>query len=849
MTDNLEVVKSFVKNSVGLLIAVGICSGITVASSLGMFSKVEKNFYEPARLAAIRNKLDSVAEYSNEYISNILRKTGTDEGGFLSNDAVATYFAREPSREAGRLFGKLLDEVPAIDGLRVVERNGKSIQYSSFKNDSKNERGNKTYSDYPDLKTYSGGKELPYSVVSAFTETDEEETQEFSAGRYRIVFDGYDQRIIISYPYYYNDRSYSFVFYINPIDFVTQLVEQRIISINEEMTLISSKDGTAGGFVFRMPRVGQALLANEILRRWYINSNGPDEIASSPKVKVTGVTADEDSAAEQKFDQRYVSWNLITSPVSEYFKISGLYSYDMLTMPQYIKILLLICSFITVCLIIIILFNIRKDDDVVILSKIKSVQIGLLNEFFEKNVDRAKVAALIESQKDVLTAKIKKSLGRRGKRYGDDLSIILNQSWQDIINILSGDNSMSIQSLSTNDMSEIRRMFEDVMSNSSIRVQAVTQFPSRPRPENWNESKLESSSGIEIPLRTSQKLESPAEDVEELEEAEPVEELGDAEEVIEAEPLEELSDAEEVIEADPVEELSDAEEVSEAEPVEELSDAEEVSEAEPVEELNDAEEVIEAEPVEELSDAEEVFEAEPVEEMSDAQAFEKEYETLSEAVSHCTEEVHSLRDFAAATEETEKQLTDDEPAKEEVDGSIECLEYADDFDVQEGKERIIYSSPRSDVSQFEGTESLVIGDSLKRPADIEEQVDNSVADDFVIYNSMSMFEDLNNDDLKNNDNPGESDETGLKKNDSDESFMNENKKKQNDDVMELESVSKKSEDFMFTTFAANDNNVTELSPDAIVQDDEGVFSIADDVSTVGIKIDEDFKKLVDSVLR
>ena len=54
---------------------------------------------------------------------------------------------------------------------------------------------------------------------------------------------------------------------------------------------------------------------------------------------------------------------------------------------------------------------------------------------------------------------------------------------------------------------------------------------------------------------------------------------------------------------------------------------------------------------------------------------------------------------------------------------------------------------------------------------------------------------------------------------------------------------------MFTTFAANDNNVTELSPDAIVQGDDGVFSIANDVSTAGIAIDEDFKKLVDSVLR
>ena len=80
--------KSFVKNAIGLLITIVICGGITVASSLGMFSKVEKNFYEPARLKLIRDRLDVVADNSNEYIDNILSKFGPEEGGFLSNKAV-----------------------------------------------------------------------------------------------------------------------------------------------------------------------------------------------------------------------------------------------------------------------------------------------------------------------------------------------------------------------------------------------------------------------------------------------------------------------------------------------------------------------------------------------------------------------------------------------------------------------------------------------------------------------------------------------------------------------------------------------------------------------------------------
>ena len=849
--------KSFVKNAVGFLITIIICGGLTVASSLGMFSKIEKNFYEPARLKLIRDRLDVVADSSNEYITSILEKFGPEDGGFLSNKAVTTYFMREPSREVGRLFGKLLDDVPGLDGVRIIESSGKSVQYSSYKNDSRNDHGNKTYSNYNELRTYSGHQELPYSVVTAFIETEsddaeyvDEESSEGTGGeevkdsetvlpevnKYRLVFDGNEQRIIISYPYYYDDRSYSVIFYVNPIDFINKLVEQHIISINEQLALISSKDGTAGGFVFGMPKVGQNLLANEILRRWRMRSYGPDEIASTSKINVTGITADENNGQISQEQQKFISWNLISSRNAKFIEIGGLYSMDMLAMPPYIRILLLICSFLTICLIVVILFNIRKDDDIEILSRIKKVQIGLLNEYFENNVERSKVAALIENQRDELTARIKKSLGRRGRKYGEDLTIILNQSWQDIINILAGADAVRMKGLSTGDMTEIRRMFEEVVSHSTLRVQAVTQFPSRQPPKNKKELNTEN---VSIPLarempELQQKLEN------EVEEIEPVEELEDVEEISEEEPVEELEDAEEILEAEPVEELEDAEEISEAEPVEELEDAEEISEAEPVEESAASFEVLE--------ESDFVEEIETLEVDDDVEILQEEKEECSPGLTN-----EQLRE---SEELLEIMPVDDDNTDilDAADTNSENVDYEDSSisEFVDVSENIEYSSPRDEVAKFEGTEPLVIGDFLETK-NINSSENDDLTEDFVVYDSEMLFnEEKSNICEKTTEILKASESEELKKNDSTENSMKDNEIEELEEYefpKELESVSDVRNQFMFTKFAANDNNVTDLPPDAIIQDKDGVFSISENLIPTGVKIDEEFKKLVDSVLR
>ena len=872
MSDNRREVKSFVKNAVGFLITIIICGGLTVASSLGMFSKIEKNFYEPARLKLIRDRLDVVADSSNEYITSILEKFGPEDGGFLSNKAVTTYFMREPSREVGRLFGKLLDDVPGLDGVRIIEASGKSVQYSSYKNDSRNDHGNKTYSNYNELRTYSGHQELPYSVVTAFIETEsddaeyvDEESSEGTGGeevkdsetvlpevnKYRLVFDGNEQRIIISYPYYYDDRSYSVIFYVNPIDFINKLVEQHIISINEQLALISSKDGTAGGFVFGMPKVGQNLLANEILRRWRMRSYGPDEIASTSKINVTGITADENNGQISQEQQKFISWNLISSRNAKFIEIGGLYSMDMLAMPPYIRILLLICSFLTICLIVEILFNIRKDDDIEILSRIKKVQIGLLNEYFENNVERSKVAALIENQRDELTARIKKSLGRRGRKYGEDLTIILNQSWQDIINILAGADAVRMKGLSTGDMTEIRRMFEEVVSHSTLRVQAVTQFPSRQPPKNKKELNTEN---VSIPLarempELQQKLEN------EVEEIEPVEELEDVEEISEAEPVEELEDAEEISEAEPVEELEDAEEIPEAEPVEELEDAEEISEIEPVEDLEDAEEIPEAEPVEEPAASFEVLEESDFVEEIETLEVDDDVEILQEEKEECSPGLTNEQ-LRESEELLEIMPVDDDKTDvlDAADTNSENVDYEDSSisEFVDVSENIEYSSPRDEVAKFEGTEPLVIGDFLETK-NINSSENDDLTEDFVVYDSEMLFnEEKSNICEKTTEILKASESEELKKNDSTENSMKDNEIEELEEYefpKELESVSDVRNQFMFTKFAANDNNVTDLPPDAIIQDKDGVFSISENLIPTGVKIDEEFKKLVDSVLR
>lgn len=826
--------KSGIKTAVSLLIAIFIFGALAVASSLGLFASVDRQFYEPARLKVINEKLDSVADCSNEYIQNLLNIFGAEKDGFLSHESVLSFAGQNPSAEALRLFESLKENCAGLEGFRIVDSAGKRVFYSSFRSDYviKTEKGvqRRIYSNYANLQTKHGKNEVEYPLVSAFeNESDENLAAENeNAGSAqdlpRIIFDGDEQRLIFSYKIQTLDEKPVFcsaIFYVNPVDFANLLVENHVVSVNEPISLVSSADGKTGGFVFGLPNVGKNIFASEILKKWNQGVFGPDEIVASAASKIEGISVPVSENSAQEFEpetssekkdsekmsvlpsagsEKNISWSLISSRNAKFLHVGGIFSSDTLKMPFYVRILLFVCAFVTVCLIVVIFFNIRKDDSVVIKSKIRAIQIGLLNEYFEKDVDRKKVAAMIAAQKDALTAKIKKSLGRRGKKYGSDLDVILNKSWEDIITILSGAEKTSCMAeLSSSSIKEIRKIFEEVLATNTLKV------------ENLDSARKEKNPPIKTSeTSVSEKLPEDLDEVEELCDAEPLEEAPEAESVEEVENLEEIEPLEE---AEPLEPESDG-------ALEELEELDEPEELENLEEIDPAEELL-PEP-EELDEAEEL---EPLEELEEPDELEEVEPSETIEPSECAEPSLDIAFF-----ENPEELSEDETEKNEnLSGPIEISGCEQKFCTKDNSVSFV-PSENCDRRKFEGSEPLVISDSATL---LKNDSGDDVGKDFVIYRPFDF--------AKENSENSDSESTDFTE--------SEENAREAQDAAPLEELSSEKDGFMFTTFAENDAGVTELPLDAIVLGEDGVFHISSEIAKVEMPIDEDFKKLVDSVIR
>lgn len=840
--------KSGIKTAVSLLIAIFIFGALAVASSLGLFASVERQFYEPARLKVINEKLDSVADCSNEYIQNLLNIFGAEKDGFLSHESVLSFAGQNPSAEALRLFESLKENCTGLEGFRIVDSAGKRVFYSSFRSDYviKTEKGvqRRIYSNYANLQTKHGKNELEYPLVSAFENESDENLaaeNENAGGAQdlpRIIFDGDEQRLIFSYKIQTLDEKPVFcsaIFYVNPVDFANLLVENHVVSVNEPISLVSSADGKNGGFVFGLPNVGKNIFASEILKKWNQGVFGPDEIVASAASKIEGISVPVSENSAQEFEpetgsekkdsekmsvlpsagsEKNISWSLISSRNAKFLHVGGIFSSETLKMPFYVRILLFVCAFVTVCLIVVIFFNIRKDDSVVIKSKIRAIQIGLLNEYFEKDVDRKKVAAMIAAQKDALTAKIKKSLGRRGKKYGSDLDVILNKSWEDIITILSGAEKTSCMAeLSSSSIKEIRKVFEEVLATNTLKV------------ENLEPARKEKNP----PLKTSEtsvseKLPEDLDEVEELCDAEPLEEAPEAESVEEVENLEEIEPLEE---AEPLEPESDG-------ALEELEESAEPEELENLEEIDPAEELLpEPEELDEAEELEPLEEVEPLEpESAGAPEELEEPDELEEVEPSETIEPSETAEPSVdiAFFENPEELSEDETEKNEpLSGPIEISGCEKKFCTKDNSVTFV-PSENCDRRKFEGSEPLVISDSA---TPLKNDSGDDVGKDFVIYRPFDF--------AKENSENSDSESTDFTE--------SEENAREAQDAAPLEELSSEKDGFMFTTFAENDAGVTELPLDAIVLGEDGVFHISSEIAKVEMPIDEDFKKLVDSVIR
>ncbi len=815
------------KTALSVLISVMLFGAFTVAAFAGLFSAIDARFYEPAKISQINNKLDGISLAYDDYLKTLTERFALGQSAFLKNSSVQTFVEAKPSDadvlSRGEALGELRSSTQGFLGLRVLDKNQNSIHYSTFHSDilRRDEKNNLTaYKNYLECVTLSGSEEIPAQIVSCG-----DTGGDLQAGQ-KIYYDK-ENRIVFSFPLYdkYSVFRGSAIFYVNALDFANVLLKKNLISIGESANFLSNAKSGADclcGYVFGLPSVGQEDFSEALFDAWHKNSGAAERLLSID-------------------EQKKNYWVAVSQKSKSGIFVCGIYNDEIFALPSSARILILICVFISIFLICFLLLNLRRDDETVIRERIKSLQLGVVDEYLSKK--EALNWETISGRRDAVTKEIIQSLGGRAKKRQAQVEELINRSWDELFAAmnLKPNGAAANSGLGAEGAQEIKAMLQELLSSGSLKVQAV-QAPAATQ-----------TVAAATPV--------PATPVE-VEDAEPIEEIEEAEAIEEAEPVEEV---EEIGEAEPVEEV---EEIGEAEPVEEV---EEIEDAEPVEE------------VEEVDDDLAAF----AESLSD-----DEPEAVEIAEPESDEDHKTLMDFAATLSEKEEGDID---ISENVADDFFALRIKKDDDPESvevvgDKELDPYTSVRENFAPNDETEEVVKNFSIQGPdfTDLDARNEEEKINGTLETEKSDYYKDLSPEDFGVSEaeekeefteplefsapeNKSLDDGTDVASTFTTETPNFEKRPLHLEEEEPLQEAApladepaasqaaaseasaiplSNAEAFMFSSFGQNSNLGELQSADynAIVQDSNGVFSIVDDVQTGSVVQDNSFKRLVDSVL-
>ena len=765
-----------------MLITMLLFALFVVEANLKLFSKLETRFYSQAKIAEKMQQLDQAGEELDSYISDLLSVLGD----YAQKPEVFSYHEHNPSEKSvtarRNVTENLFRQLPALSGIRIIDVNGRNVHYSSFdESDLLKENGlTKIYKNYNDI--IKDSDEIDFSLLKTG-----------NGEKPKLFLDADRNRLIISQPFFWFEKYQggNIIFYFDFISLRQIFVDMNIFSFTEEFRIFSDSD-YKGGLVLDLPKAYEKEFKASILEKWTEDKNYSDNQA--PKIILTST------------DGNY--WTLLTSAKSKYFKVSGVWPKSSFELSKDLIWLVYVCVFITIFLVTYLLFSFSSDPVTVTKKKIRSIQLGIIQEYIaeKKEVDWNRIGEQIQFRKKEILDSLKKDLLKKSGKNREKIEELLENGWNDLVNVFtsrsqkSQTNSVQAQ-VPGFSMEELRRMIEDVLKNVKLPVESVVQSPA-----------VEPAAGAATPADEVEEIEEveelddaePVDEVEEVEEIEEVEELDDAEQVEEVEEVDDAEPVEEVEEIEEVEELDDAEPVDEVEEVEEIEEVEELDDVEPVEEVEELDDAEPAEEVEEIEEVEELDDAEPVEEVEEIE----EVEELDDA--EPLEEVEETEPLEELPEYDEFGPDNDSPLEEKKNTfySVENL-FPDKHEYFEDVESFIRSDRFASVDDL-FAEEIALGSGV-----IQDNNHSSKIMDFKITKVSEIY----------------------------------------DTLSELEEVTvpESKPYFAMTEFAKNDREIKDLqaaeADTEVIKEKDGVFQISENMDFSSPSYDKSFKALVDSVLK
>ncbi|MCR5285088.1 MAG: hypothetical protein K6D95_05795 [Treponema sp.] len=564
------------KIAFSLLTTIILVAGFALtARTTNLFKILDDRYYFQVQVNEKNAELNRLSKSVDLYIQKVLEKI---ENSYIKEGCIRSYMDQNPSealqQERRNLTAQLFSDIPSLSGIRLIDKNGKSLHYSSYDYDVLKVNGSyKTYKNYPEV--VKDASELEYNLINVDEGNHER----------KVLVDAEKNRLIISMPFYWIGDIYSasMLFYFNFSKIEQELINTKELSLNQSLTLCSYN--LKGGFVLNLPNINQEEFFEPVSQKWQEKRSvtSPEKILQSKNNK---------------------DWLMLSSSDGKYLLAAGVYPSETFTLPKEFIYLLYVCVTITLFLISFLLFSLKRSSEAVLKKRIKKIQFGVIKEFLDnkEKVEWNAVLNQLKSRKDDLSSDIYSSLGVHSKKEKKHLEEFLEKSWKEIFEVLegsapkntvtseqaqggqtgqSGQSDASAPQFAGITMEQLRSMLEEVLQETSLNI-------------NLSNANIKSQPAVKAASLTEVE---DVEEVEELDDVEEVEEVDDVEEVEElTDDVEELDDVEEVEE---VEELAD--DVEELDEVEDVEEVEELDDVEEVEELDDVEEVEElADDVEEL---------------------------------------------------------------------------------------------------------------------------------------------------------------------------------------------------------------------------------------------------------
>ena len=512
---------------------------------------VQARFYNPSVINSVTKENSRDAQLVQSHISELQLKFASSLGETAVRNSFMHNQDAEDIFERSRIFGILMESTAGLQSVQFVDSNGVRIHYSTSARDVLSQsRDSTAYRNYNE-----NAYVLPFEMVSVPSD-----------GGSKFLMDEYNDRIIFSYPFRdsLDVHRGTALFTVSIRALAERLIAEGSLQASDTVSLIRMPPG----IVLGTPDTSKTEILNKAASIW---SSGI----------LDTVTLDaEDSGVE---------FALISSKTSHGIFLGRIVNNSIFTIPEYMKIILLLSIFLTFYLVVFFLANLKPDPAILVQNRINKLRKNLFERLEAENLNRSKFVFELEQRRDEIHRELKQKL-KLSRSKEKKLDAMIDRSWNELLA------EITIES-----------------DYAAPAVYAKSGKPKEPKDvdkieeieEIGDADEIEEAGAIDEAEAIDEVDE--IEEIEEIDEVEAIDEIGEAEDIDEIEEIEEIG---ELGEAEEIDEIEEIEEIEEAQELEEIGEAEDIEELEDIEEIEEIEEIDDVEEIEEVGEAEEI-ESEP----------------------------------------------------------------------------------------------------------------------------------------------------------------------------------------------------------------------------------------------